>query len=1095
MTKTVFQFLLTVACAAAVFTSRGVAAETTAPDWENPLVFGRNKLPPRNAAWPCPDAEAALQGTYENSPWVRSLDGDWSFHWSPDPESRPKDFFQPAFDASGWRSIPVPSCWELQGYGVPLYVNSRYPFQPNVPRVTDEPPKEFTTYRQRDPIGSYRRTFEVPHDWAGRRVLLHFAGVSSAMYVWVNGEQVGYSQGSRLPAEFDITDRLHPGENVLAVEVYKYSDGSYLEDQDMWRFAGIFRDVFLYCTPATTLWDFSVQAELDANFAHASVTLRTTIRNAGNAPAADLRVRLRLRAPDGTFVSPEPLIDAAVAPVANGFASQTSTPASVSHPHLWSAETPNVYDAIVELVRGGRVIEARRCNVGFRRIELKDKQLFINGRSLKIKGVNRHEFDPATGYTLTRDRMLADARLMKQANINFVRTSHYPNDPRWYDLCDRLGLFVMDEANLETHGLSYQRRVLPGDRDDWRAACVDRETRMVVRDRNHPCVTFWSLGNEAGYGNVFFSLRAAVRAADPELRPIHYADMNLAADVDSQTYPTIDWLKLHVQGKATRKGEHNEEANEEQHGPYPSGRPFVMNEYAHAEANSLGNLQDYWDVIDRHPMLLGGFIWEWVDQTPYKTTPDGKRFFAYGGDFGDEPNDGYFCCKGLVTADRMPRPHYWEAKKVYQPIKVAPVDLGAGRVRIRNGCAFTPIDAFACDWVLEEDGHAIDQGTLDHLDIAPGAEQDVTIPWRHPTLRPGAEYFLTVRFRLRENRPWAEAGYVVAWDQLAVPTPPVAASSSAADRRTERPDTQAASSESAAGSPVKAAAPAPRAAWRRADGDWIAEAAGTTVRVDGKSGQLVGFIVQGRNLLRAPLHLNFWRVPIDNDLGWKAPQKMKKWKDAGANATLTSLATAEDARGTRLIARFALPVGKSTAELAYAFEADGGLRIAVLAAPRQAPELPRFGVTFAVPGQFGAIRWFGRGPQETYADRKTGAAIGIYSATVAGWITHYVRPQENANRTDVRWIEFADAAGAKLVVRTLGAPFGVSAWPYSADDLAQAKHDIELPTRDFNTINLDAAQMGVGGDNSWSLPVHEEYRLPADRPYRLAFELRAIAPR
>jgi beta-galactosidase len=1064
MMKSFLRILLALACANVLGAAPNSTPDSAVPDWENPLVFGRNKLPPRNSAWPCPDAASALTSTYETSPWLRSLDGDWSFHWSPDPMSRPTEFFRPDFDVSGWRSIPVPSCWELQGYGVPLYVNFRYPFQPNFPRVMDDPPKEFTSYRQRNPIGSYRRTFEVPADWAGRRVVLHFAGVSSAMYVWVNGHEVGYSEDSRLPAEFDLTDKLQPGTNVLAVEVYKFSDGSYLEDQDMWRFAGIFRDVFLYCTPATTLWDFSVRAALDDSLTNATVRLDTTIRRAPNAPSENLRVRLSLRQPDGQWLGSGPLLDEPIESVAPGFASHTTAAATVHAPLLWSSEQPRVYDAVVELVRDGHVVEARRCNLGFRRVELRDQQFFVNGRSIKIKGVNRHEFDPATGYTQNRERMLADARLMKQANINFVRTSHYPNDPRWYDLCDRLGLFVMDEANFETHGLSYHRRILPGDRDEWRAAAVDRETRMVVRDRGHPSVVFWSLGNEAGYGNVFLSMREAVRRADPELRPIHYADMNLAADVDSQTYPTIDWLLLHVAGKATRKGEHNEASNIEQHGPYPSGRPFVMNEYAHAQANSLGNLQDYWNVINRYPMLIGGFIWEWVDQTPYKTTADGKRFFAYGGDFGDMPNDGYFCCKGLISADRIPRPHYWEAKKVYQEIKISAADITAGQVRIRNGYAFTPIDAFACEWVLNENGDDIAEGTIEHLDIAPGAERLVTIPWGKPELKPGAEHFLTLRFRLRNDQLWADAGQIVALEQLPVPAP---------------------------------AAPAVTAsdgvAWQQTDTDWTAEASGTSVRVDGKTGQLTALTVRGENLLRAPLRLNFWRVPIDNDLGWKAPQKMAPWKNAGANATLLALKPRATTSG-QLAADFKLPVGNSTAQLVYALHADGALAIEMTVMPHNAPELPRAGVTFAVPQRYQQIRWFGRGPQETYADRKTGALVGNYAATVAGWITHYVRPQENGNRTDVRWIEFDDGAGSALQIRSVSAPFGVSAWPYAADDLAQAKHDIELPTRDFTTINLDAAQMGVGGDNSWSLPVHEEYRLPATHPYSIAFELRASSP-
>jgi beta-galactosidase len=608
-------------------TAHGIFAQTATnadlPDWENPLTFGVNKLPPRCPAWPCPDAESGWKSSYDFSPWVRSLNGDWSFHWAPDPKSRPDNFFAPGFDASGWKTIPVPSCWELQGYGVPMYVNYIYPFKMHPPYVMEEPPTNYTAYLQRNPVGSYRRTFEVPADWQRGRTLIHFAGVDSAMYVWMNGRKVGFSENSRVPAEFDITGLLKPGKNLLAVEVYKFSAGSYLEDQDMWRFAGIFRDVFLYHTPDFSVWDFYVDQKLDTNFQNAEVSLHYTLRNSSSAPSNQLHIRLSLRAPDGNLVGGAPSLDEAVSsPIAGINPEKITASVTVKNPLLWTSETPNVYDALVELVQNGKVIETRRIDVGFRKVEIHDKQFWVNGKSLKMKGVNRHEFDPATGYHLTKERMEQDLHLIKQANFNFVRTSHYPNDPRWYELCNRYGLFLMDENNLETHGISYHKRILPGDDPAWLPAVVDRMQRTVIRDRNNPSVVMWSLGNEAGYGNDFMAMREAARADDPQLRPIHYADMNLAADVDSQTYPTTEWLLQDVQGKAIRKGEGGEIGLDEQHGKYPSGKPFVANEYAHAQANSLGNLQDYWDVFEKYPMLIGGFIWEWVDQTVYKTDTD-----------------------------------------------------------------------------------------------------------------------------------------------------------------------------------------------------------------------------------------------------------------------------------------------------------------------------------------------------------------------------------------------------------------------------------------------------------------------------------------
>jgi beta-galactosidase len=891
---------------------------------------------------------------------------------------------------------------------------------------------------------------------------MHFAGVSSAMYVWVNGKRIGYSEDSRSPAEFDITDHLKPGSNSLAVEVYRFCDGSYLEDQDMWRLSGIFRDVFLHTTPDVTVWDSFVHAALDADLKNASVSLHYTLRNASTAKADNLRVRLSLRAPDGSLVGAKPLLDEAVEKIEAGFSSPlVTTTAVVERPLLWTAETPNVYDALIELVRNGNVVEARRFDVGFRKVEIRGPEFLVNGRPVKIKGVNRHEFDPDTGYTLTRERMEQDVRLIKQANLNFVRSSHYPNDPRWYELCNRHGLFVLDEANVESHGLSYHKKELPGDHDEWRATCVDRMQRMVLRNRSAPSVVIWSLGNEAGYGNVFLSMREATLAADPERRPIQYADMNRAADMDSQTYPTIDWLKQHVVGKAARKGERGESTNEEQHGTYPSGRPFLMNEYAHAMGNSLGNLKDYWDVVEKHPILIGGFIWEWVDQTPYKTAPDGKKFFAYGGDFGDEPNDGVFCCKGMVDAERNPRPHYWEAAKVFQFIKVLPEDMALGKIRIRNGYDFISLERFNADWVLEADGRRVAEGRLDKLDLAPGAERVVTVPWKSATMKPGMEYYLTVRFRLAENESWAGAGHVVAWEQLAVPAQPLAI----------------AGNDAAAGVP-----------FRELDGDWVAEANGTSVRIDGRKGWMKSLKFSGREILTSTVKPSFWRVPIDNDIGWKTPKLMGAWKDAADKATLLSLAPSKSPG--RLAARLKLPTGHC--EMTYALHADGALRVEMTLDPAdKAPELPRVGMQFAIPRKMNAVSWFGRGPHENYLDRKSGAAIGIHQDKVEKWITPYVRPQENANRSDIRWIDFAGDDGIGLRIEAAGLPFGVSAWPYSAADLAATTHDYQLPRRDFITVNVDGAHMGVGGDNSWGLPVLKPYRLKAGQSHRFAITFRS----
>ncbi|MCP5532620.1 MAG: glycoside hydrolase family 2, partial [Akkermansiaceae bacterium] len=664
---------------------------------EDHAVIGIAKLPPRGNHRACPDAESARSSRFGDSPWLRSLNGNWRFHWSPRPEERPVDFHRADFDASAWKPIPVPSTWEREGYGTPLYVNIRYPFHVDPPRVMGEPEESFTTFKKRNPVGSYLRDFEVPDDWEGKRIILHFGGVSSAMFVWVNGTKIGYSQGSRLPAEFDITDALKPGVNRLAVEVYKYCDGSYLEDQDFWRLSGIFRDVFLNAVPADGLWDVYARPEYDPATGSGSIVIETT-----PMPGAKPDIRFHLIDPSGEVVG------------------AGKEGLKLSKVDAWYPERPALYRAIVEVSAGGKPAGVFRLPVAFRKLEVVGPELRFNGSPLKIRGVNRHEFEPRTGYVMDEELMRRDLAMMKQANINFVRNAHYPNDPRWYDLCDELGMLVMDEANVESHGLSYHKRVLPGDDPVWTAAVVDRMKRMVIGNRQHPSVVMWSLGNEAGYGDSFLAMRRACREADPEQRLIQYADMNLAADVDSQTYPPVSWLRAHVKGKAQRKGEQGQTSHEDQHGPYPSGRPFLMNEYAHAMGNSVGNLQDYWDLIHAEPMLAGGFIWDWVDQALYRDPADPRSGFVYGGDFGDEPNDGNFCVNGLVGADRVPHPHYQEVRHVYQPVAFEGSRLAAGALAFTNRYGGLSLGGFDFAYRVRRDGEVVKSGMLPRCDVPPG---------------------------------------------------------------------------------------------------------------------------------------------------------------------------------------------------------------------------------------------------------------------------------------------------------------------------------------------------------------------------------------
>ena len=1040
----------------------------TAEPWQDAGTFEINRLPMRAQTWPCPDTESALASTDAKAPSKLCLNGTWDFHFSPDPASRPSDFYKPSYDASSWKALPVPSCWELHGYGTPLYVNYIYPFKVDPPRVMSEPPRNYTTFGERNPVGSYRRIFTLPEEWSGRRVILHFGGVSSAYFVWVNGERAGYAEDSRLPSEFDVTDLVKRGENLLAVEVYKYSDASYLEDQDFWRLSGIFRDVFAFSTPDVALWDCYAHAALDATCTEAGLTAQVSVRATRHMAAGELSLAVALSDPDGCSVpladseTPLPALDSDFVPVALG-------PLPIRSPSLWSAETPSLYTLLFILKRQGQVIDVRKTQLGFRKAEFVNGQFTINGHVIKIKGVNRHEFDPAAGYVQNRELIEHDLRLIKQANFNFVRTAHYANDPRFYEACDRLGLYVLDEANVESHGLSYHKKVLPGDAPEWRAPTVARGERMALRDRGHACVVMWSLGNESGYGSAFPAMREAIRAADPEKRLIQYADMNAAADMDSQTYPTPDWLKLHLQGKAERKGEHGEHALFEQHGPYPSGKPFLMNEYCHAMGNSLGNFQEYWDLIDANPMLIGGFIWDWVDQGLWKTLPNGTRILAYGGDFGDQPNNNNFCINGLVGPQRDPHPHYWQAAKTQQPLHTS---LGAEpyTVIVANKHEVLNANIYRMEWRLEREGVPLDQGTLT-ADVPAGKSCAFRLPVHPPPARDAAACdTLFVCFRLKEPTVWADAAQLVAWDQFVLGTCPS--------------PTAPPAPATIAGQPVKVAK----------DGSDIRISIGDSAFVfSGATGCLTNWRVKGRELLAAPLVFNFWRAPTDNDEGCKLTKTSAVWKDAASHATLTSLAPNPGKPG-EITAVLALAASGSSARVTATCLPGGRIDVAASvtfkpgADNKPLPLVPKIGLQAVLAGEHTAIRWFGKGPCENYWDRQDAAWLGIHALSVSDFVTSYVRPQENANRCGVRWIEFKRSGGGVRVIAD-GEPLMVSAWPYTQKDLESARHAAELPSSDLLTVNLDHLQMGVGGDNSWGLPVHDAYTIKASSTFIWRFTL------
>ncbi len=1031
----------------AVFAARD-AGPSDAPDWENPAVIGLNKEPPHATLTPFPDEKSALAET-DASPRVMSLNGQWKFHWVKRPEERPLDFYRPDFDVSGWVDIPVPSNMEIQGFGTPIYSNVKYPFKKDAPWVMGEPERTWTAYDERNPVGSFRRTFTVPAAWEGARTFIVFDGVESAFYLWVNGEKVGYSQDSRLPAEFDVTERLKPGENVVAVEVYRYSDGSYMEDQDFWRLSGVFRGVTLVSRPPVHIRDFLVKTILDDQYRDASLVLEVKLRNLGpQAQGATLEAALLAD-------SGRPVIEtlSSTASVPPGGEVPLALEKSVRNPKKWSAETPHLYTLVMTLKDGdGAVLEVVPWKVGFRSAEIKDGQILINGRPVYFKGVNRHEHDPDLGHVVTRAMMIRDIELMKQNNFNAVRTCHYPDVPEWYALCDRYGLYVLDEANIEAHdyGVHQPQRISTG--DDFRQAIVDRVSRMVERDKNHACIFAFSLGNETGVGSNMAAARERIKTDHPGTIVVYEQGFGLHSDVICPMYVRPQNVVQHYRR-------------------YGVGRPMFLIEYAHGMGNSVGNFQEYWDAFESHPNIQGGFIWDWVDQGLRKTAADGAKYLAYGGDFGDEPNDGDFCLNGMIHPDRIPNPHLYEVKKVQQNIKVEPVDLEAGKIRVINKHTFRDLMFVEGLWELTEDGMVIQIGELPRLNLAAGGSKELTLSVEPPELTPGAEYFLKVSFALAQNEPWAPRGYVTAWDQFEMPY-------------------------DAPGLPAGDMSGMPEVSLSEEGDAYVVSGRDFAARFGKKSGALESYLYKGEELIASPLVPNFWRPPTINDekvLQRQFKNMKEAWKDAGPGRTVREMkAEAQGPQVVKVTARADIPAGRSKWAVVYTVRADGEIMVEVEFDPAgRMPDLPRVGMQMEIPGQFDNMTWYGRGPHENYCDRNKGAAVGLYSGRVEELVHPYIVPQESANRTDVRWVKFTNRKG--LGIQAEGMPLlSVSAWPWTMENLDQARHTNELVKSGNITVNLDYRQKGVGGSVpailTQPLP---PYRVPAKK-YSYSFSLKPV---
>ena len=1046
-------------------TERDLFIHVATRSWEHPETIQLGRLPARATLTPYPDVESAkARGA---SPWTISLNGDWRFTLAPRPEAVPDGFAQPGFNDGDWATLPVPSNWTMHGFDRPQYTNVQMPFDLAPPHVPDN-----------DPTGLYRSSFTLPDGWDGRRVVLHVGAAESVLYVWLNGAAVGMGKDSRLPQEFDLTPFLAAGSNCLALAVVKWSDASFIEDQDQWWMGGVFRDVFLYATDSTYIADIFAEAAPDAAFADGRLTVTTRLGFTG-APQDGWTIQSQLYDAAGQPVLDEPPAKAVRADNRRhnpygGPLSRIVQTAEVARPSLWSHETPELYTVVVSLISpDGKLVEATSCRVGFRRVELGDRELLINGRPVMIRGMNRHEHDPVRGKAITPESMLADVRLMKQFNVNAVRASHYPNAEAWYDLCDEYGLYVIDEANLEAHAFLHDLCRDPR----YAAQFVERGLRMVERDKNHPCVIAWSLGNESGYGPNHDAMAGLIRGLDPS-RPLHYEGASWAWD---ESYTPIRPGLL--ADPASRSGKRASDLICPMYPPIDAvvrwaeaddpgdRRPMILCEYSHAMGNSNGSLGDYWDAFEAHHGLQGGFIWEWCDHGLTRHTEDGRAYFAYGGDFGDEPNDKNFCCDGIVGADRLPHPALWEFKTLVQPIAVRWLDQAAGEVEIRSKRDFTSLADLGGIWSLEVDGAPVAEGGLPRLDTPPGEAVAVTIPFARPTLRAGQEAFLMLRFTLADAAPYAAAGHEVAWAQLplALPTAPA----------------KARASISAAPLMV-----------REQDGRTSVSGDEFQLSFSAESG-LERMVWRNHPVIAAGPRLQLWRGATDND-GIKAMpprngRTLARWRDAGLDQVTVSptefTVRAEDGFVTIRLEQVAACAASARAVVfRHSYRIDPTGRVAVdcaFAVDPAVSDLPRLGVTLTLPDAFEEMQWFGRGPGETYVDRKRAGWIGRFAGTVSDQYVPYAVPQEHGNKTDLRWIE---AASPHAAVRfTASAPCEGSLSRFAPEDLFAAAHTTDLSPRAEVRVNLDVAQRGLGAA-SCGPDTLERYRIAAGE-HRLGFEI------
>ncbi|VGO19754.1 glycoside hydrolase family 2 TIM barrel-domain containing protein [Pontiella sulfatireligans] len=1025
-------------------------------DWENPAVTAINKEPRHATLMPFASMETASLDK-SDSPYFQSLNGTWKFQWVKTPEARSRDFQHPDFDVSSWDDIAVPSCWQMKGYGIPIYTNIEYPFDKNPPFIGGD---------NGNPVGSYRRSFLVSNDWRGREVFIHFDGVDSAFYIWVNGKKVGYSQGSRTPAEFNLTPYLKAGENQLAVQVFRWCDGSYLEDQDGWRMAGIFRDVYLFSTPTTHIRDFFVTTELDASFNNAVLKVDVSLKNYGKRASESTEIEVVLQDQKESKIGS---VSTTIQSLEAGAEKTIALEIPVKNPAKWTHETPNLYSVFIVQQRGGETIEAVACRTGFRKVEIKDSQVLLNGQPVLFKGVNRVEHDPIHGKTVPRENLELDLKLMKQHNINCVRTAHYPHDPALYDLCDEWGLLVIDEANVESHGMRYGDESL-AKQPEWETQHVERSMNMVERDKNHPCVVMWSHGNEAGNGQNIVAMNEFCHQRDSS-RPTHYHFQEGPRTCDvmgggaigkkQNRYLTINLL--------------------EKQAVYEKDlRPYLLNEYAHAMGNSVGNLPEYVAVFEKHQKLIGGCIWDWIDQGLLKEGPDGKPFWAYGGDFGDLPNDGNFCLNGLIFPDRSVNAKTLETKKAYQNYSFA---LSGSTVEVFNKFYFIDSGGHGFFWSLLENGREIGSGKLDVAPVPPRGRAKATLPIDIAEFDPAKEYIVVVEARLAGEQPWAKTGYSVAAEQLMLQPWTFAGKVPILGKRI----------------PVVSES-----------GDAV-EVKGVdfAVRFNRRSGEMESYSIRGEALLTQGPRFSAARATIDNERNTRS--LLEFFTDLTETVSRFEVGNIRDAvtvsvekklegisrppvvsawKKQKAPPKKGGPAGFNLVEL-YTIHGDGTIELTSRVAPfGQVPELHRVGYELRTPAGFEQFVWYGRGPHESYIDRNASAFLGEYRGTVDEQFVNYPVPQENGNKTDVRWMSLRNNAGAGVQIRGRQ-PLSVSVRHYSTENLKAAKHPFDLVKLDETVLNIDYRQGPLGNASCGAGPL-DQYKITRD-PVSFGFFIEPLA--